>query len=208
MDITVHQDFQTEHSKYTNFPVCSVELPGFGPPLPAKSSDFRTAADGDAAVSASHTLQEGLPEDGPPLSQTSALKLQYAFGAGWKFLRMMPKEAKIANVEREAGIPPISPSGFACWLHGDGKGCQARVRFTDSTGQTFQPDGPKIDWKGWRYVTFPMRPPEAKPLAHWGGANDGQVHYPIQWDSIFLLDNASRQPVEGEIYLSAPTLIY
>ena len=29
-----------------------------------------------------------------------------------------------------------------------------------------------------------------------------------QWDTIFLLDNVSREPVEGEIYLSAPTLIY
>jgi hypothetical protein len=36
----------------------------------------------------------------------------------------------------------------------------------------------------------------------------GVIHYPIKWDSIFLLDNVSRQPVEGEIYLSAPTLIY
>ena len=54
----------------------------------------------------------------------------------------------------------------------------------------------------------PMQSTEEKPLAHWGGANDGVIHYPIKWDSIFLLDNVSRQPVEGEIYLSAPTLIY
>ncbi|MEI9897254.1 MAG: hypothetical protein WDN28_26180 [Chthoniobacter sp.] len=72
----------------------------------------------------------------------------------------------------------------------------------------FQPDGPKIDWKGWRYVTFPMQPTAEKPFAHRGGADDGTIHYPIQWDAIFLLDNVSRQPVEGEIYLSAPTLLY
>jgi hypothetical protein len=35
------------------------------------------------------------------------------------------------------------------------------------------------------------------PLAHWGGANDGVIHYPITWDSIFLLDNVSKEAVEG-----------
>jgi len=83
-----------------------------------------------------------------------------------------------------------------------------RVRFVDASDQTFQPDGPKIDWTGWRFVTFPMQSTDEQPLAHWGGENDGKIHYPIKWDSIFLLDNVSRQPVEGEIYLSAPTLIY
>ncbi len=100
------------------------------------------------------------------------------------------------------------PGFLALWIYGDGKGLQARIRFRDSTGQVFQPDGPRINWKGWRYVTFPMWNTEAKPLAHWGGKNDGVIHYPIEWDSIFILDNVSRQPVEGEIYLSAPTLIY
>jgi hypothetical protein len=97
---------------------------------------------------------------------------------------------------------------YRLWLHGDGKGCAARIRFVDATGQTFQPDGPRIDWTGWRYVSFPMQSTEEKPLAHWGGANDGVIHYPIKWDTIFLLDNVLREPVEGDVYLSAPTLIY
>ena len=102
----------------------------------------------------------------------------------------------------------LSRNTVGLWLCGDGKGCQARIRFVDFTGQTFQPDGPKIDWTGWRYVTFPLRSTEEKTLSHWGGADDGVIHYPIKWDSIFLLDNVSREPVDGEIYLSAPTLIY
>jgi hypothetical protein len=81
------------------------------------------------------------------------------------------------------------------------------MRFLDSTGQTFQIDGPKIDFSGWRLIQFRIAE-EGAQLPHWGGANDGKIHYPIRWDSIFLLDNVSREPVEGEIYLSAPTLIY
>ena len=41
---------------------------------------------------------------------------------------------------------------------------------------------------------------------HWGGANDGVVHLPIEWDSLFLLDG-NRRAMEGEIFLSAPPLV-
>ena len=144
-------------------------------------------------------------DDEAPLSPSGSpsIRLRYSFVGGWKFLRLFTSET--------LSIPQTSrhqPTQSGLWLHGDGKGCQARIRFTDATGQTFQPDGPKIDWTGWLYITFPMQSTEEKPLAHWGGANDGVIHYPIKWDSIFLLDDVSRQPVEGEIYLSAPTLIY
>ncbi len=86
----------------------------------------------------------------------------------------------------------------------------ARRAFVSRTGpaRSSSPTAPKLDWKGWRYVTFSMQSTPDKPLAHWGGANDEVIRYPIKWDSLFLLDNVSRQPVEGEIYLSAPTLIY
>jgi hypothetical protein len=55
-----------------------------------------------------------------------------------------------------------------------------------------------VSWKGWRYVTFPLRPAADSgqtmiPLpdsgaeqrgswSHWGGANDGVVHGRIEWD--------------------------
>ncbi|MEA3206972.1 MAG: polysaccharide biosynthesis protein PslG [Chthoniobacter sp.] len=171
--------------------------PGALPPLAAR--DFELRPEGDSRVDAEGHLTEGLPSDGAPPAQTAALKLDYRFWRGWKFL-MLRRGNEPLNLHEGDG------RGFGLWVHGDGKGCQARVRFKDSTGQVFQPDGPKIDWKGWRYVTFPMQTTEDKPLAHSGGANDGVIHYPIEWDSIFVLDNVSRQPVEGEIYLSAPAL--
>lgn len=206
--ITVRQDFETKHQKILNQPMCEVKIPGFGPPLPLKASDIHVSVDGDAAVPNSHEVQDALPSDGAPLAQSAAMRLKYSFGAGWKFMRLSRNDTKITATERGEGIPPLWPTGFGCWLHGDGKGCQARIRFTDATGQTFQPDGPRIDWTGWRYIHFPMLSTPEKTLSHWGGANDGEIHYPIKWDTIFLLDNGSRQSVEGEIYLSAPTLTY
>src|SRR5207237_368879 len=107
-----------------------------------------------------------------------AVTLRYRFAKGWRFAELKPQTRSISTRE---------PRAFALWIHGDCKGCQARLRFTDATGQTFQPDGPKIDFTGWRFVKFPMQSTPDAPLSHWGGANDGVIHYPIKWDSIFVL---------------------
>jgi hypothetical protein len=146
-------------------------------------------------------------EFSPPSGGPASIHYFYSLGNGWCGVRFEPTIHVEVAAYQDRYFTQL-PSRFGLWLHGDGKGCQARIRFTDSTGQTFQSDGPKIDWTDWRYITFPMQSTEEKPLAHWGGANDGVIHYPIKWDTIFLLDNVSRQPVEGEVYLSAPTLIY
>ncbi|MEP6669373.1 MAG: cellulase family glycosylhydrolase [Chthoniobacter sp.] len=176
-------------------------------PLPALSAtNLKAFADGDAKSNA--TFHFSPAEILSPDTRSVAVRLTYQFSNGWKF------------IQANATFPPIDPSGladqwyngwpsyFAFWLHGDGKGCQVRIRFQDASGQTFQGDGPKIDFTGWRFVKIPMQSTDDRPLAHWGGVNDAKIHYPIKWDSIFLLDNVSRQPVEGEIFLSAPTLIY
>jgi hypothetical protein len=42
------------------------------------------------------------------------------------------------------------------YVYGDGSGNLARLRVTDATGQTFQPTGGPIDWKGWKLMTFPL----------------------------------------------------
>jgi len=171
-------------------------------------------ADGDASVLVRHELGVTEAPELKDAPESQAFRLHYSFDAGWKFLRVGTHRVTIESIRSEIPVDErrgrtfFEPREYGLWLHGDGKGCQARIRLIDATGQTFQPDGPKIDWTGWRYVTFPMQSTDEKPLARWDGANDGVIHYPIKWDTIFLLDNVSREPVEGEIYLSAPTLIY
>jgi hypothetical protein len=166
------------------------------------ANDFKLVADGDAKVAAEQSMSRVDAPEGLPVAGTKALKISYRMGAGWKFLRLVPRTDAQAQIEN---TNDLLPSSVGMWIHGDGVVNSARLRFIDSTGQTLQMDGCKIDWKGWRYVTFPI---SGLQSGFWGGANDGAIHYPIKWDTIFLLDNVSRQPVEGEIYLSAPTLIY
>jgi hypothetical protein len=178
----------------------------YGNPLYAASGDKQP---GDAKVLAEFRLTPGQPAESLSPAGTSAVQLAYRLEPGWKFGRLALKQAA------QRPIPPLLPeniqtipSSFNLWVYGDGKGCSMRVRFVDSTGQTFQSTGPRIDWKSWRAVSFSLQSTPAKMLEHWGGANDGVVHPPITWDSVFLLDNVSRGKVDGEIFLSTPTLSY
>jgi len=151
--------------------------------------------DGDAKVLFTATLTAGTPAMGHPFPGTAILRLEYAFGDGWKFARIAPtKDMLIAG----------KPESFGLWIHGDGTGNLARLRFTDATGQTFQPDGFAVNWKGWRYVVFPMDGTEA---GHWGGAGDGVVRYPIRWDTLLLIDSANQRATKGTVWIGGPVLI-
>jgi len=47
------------------------------------------------------------------------------------------------------------------------------------------------------------------PLSHWGGADDGQVHFPVQIDTLFLLDSlAGAHRSQGAVSLAQPYGIY
>jgi hypothetical protein len=62
----------------------------------------------------------------------------------------------------------------------------------------------KIDWKGWRFVTFNLSQPET----HWGGSNDGVVHYPIEFENLLLLDSKEKYDIKGAVYMTSPVIIY
>jgi hypothetical protein len=173
------------------------------------SQTQKVVAEGDAKVESQQSVIQSPSPDGAPPTQDLVVQLSYEFGVGWKYLTL-PWQGMIPPLLSPGGgvAKPVWPTSLGWWVYGDASGCGARFRFVDSTGQTFQTDGPKIVWKGWHYVTFALQSSEGAALTHWGGANDGTIHYPIHWNAAFLLDNVSRQSLKGEIYLSAPTLIY
>jgi hypothetical protein len=158
---------------------------------------YGLATDGDKAVASTQTLSLAAPPEGPPAPGVPTLKIAYAFEPGWKFIRLAPRAEALRPIEGE-------PRAFGLWLYGDGSGNIVRLRFTDSTGQTFQPGGDRLTWKGWRYVQFPMQGSDA---GHWGGENDGVVHWPVRWDTLLLIDSAARQKTAGEVYLAWPVLV-
>jgi hypothetical protein len=154
------------------------------------------APDGDAKVRSEQALIAALPPDGAVGDGVAAVKLSYKLDAGWKFLRVGSRKGIALDGK---------PDSLGIWVYGDGTGNILRMRFNDAGGQCFQVDGGRITWTGWHYVSFPLT---AKSAGHWGGADDGVIHYPIRVDTLLLLDSTSRQATKGEIYLSAPVVVY
>jgi hypothetical protein len=167
----------------------------YGPATLAKA--YRLVADGDAKVASTQSLALGEPQGGPPLPGVKSLRITYDMKEGWKFIRLAPQDEATRRIDGR-------PRQLVLWLHGDGSGHSPRLRFTDATGQTFQPTADAIEWKGWRSVTFPM---DGGQAGHWGGADDGAVHYPIRWDTLLLIDKARDQAGRGEIHFASPTLV-
>ncbi|MCC6728467.1 MAG: cellulase family glycosylhydrolase [Chthonomonadales bacterium] len=167
---------------------------GQGSPVSA----YAVVAEGDSKVTSEQALSVAQPSDGPATPRGGSLRLDYRFTPGWKYLCIKPTSAPLVPI-------PGRPAGFGLWVHGDGRGNLARLRVTDSTGQTFQPDGGAITWRGWRYVEFRL---DGSQGGHWGGAEDGVIHYPLRWETLFLLDSAGGSASEGTVYVAAPTLIY
>ncbi|MHB8897977.1 MAG: cellulase family glycosylhydrolase [Thermoguttaceae bacterium] len=157
----------------------------------------QAVADGDAQGACNVSVAVAQAPQPLPDSDTAVLRIDYQFDPGWKFLRLVPKAGEPAEL---AG----KPTGFAFWIFGDGHSTSPRLRVRDATGQTWQPSGQTIDWQGWRYVELPL----TASSGHWGGAADHVIHYPLTWDSLFLLDNPSRTKNEGSIYLAAPMVLY
>ena len=165
--------------------MCAQELPA-----------FRTALDGDKSIPAKATVTRAAAP-GPDTPCASAFKLDYEFTPGWRFVRCIP------DVKPAPAIPG-RPQAFGLWVYGDKCGHQLNARVIDASGQTFQIGGPKIDWTGWRWVTFPVG--DLQHASHWGGANDGQVHGALHWDCPLLLDS-HRHGGTGTIYFAGLTLL-
>jgi hypothetical protein len=160
-------------------------------------SATRLVPDGDAKISSQQSLAiADAPEPLPGL-HSPVVKVDYQCDEGWKFFRVVPLEGEARDI---AG----KPAGLGIWVYGDGRNASPRLRLVDATGQTFQPTAAAIDWTGWRYVEFDF----TAPAGHWGGPNDGVMRFPIHWDTLFQIDNVSRQKGQGTLYLAAPALIY
>jgi hypothetical protein len=167
---------------------------------------LRVVPDGEAKVESTQNLQVNRTTDTPSGLEGDVCTLTYSMDVGWKFLRVVSDSADM-NAIPSMSIDGVStqPGAYGIWVKGDGQGCSPRIRFTDSSGQTFQPSSQEINWKGeWRFLEFSLK---GNDSGHWGGANDGIVHGPIHWDSLFLLDGMGRQ-VSGAIELASPVLIY
>ncbi len=128
------------------------------------------------------------------ISTPNGTRLDYDFDPGWRFAEMHPAEERVEG----------RPSAFGMWVLGDGSGDVLRMRYGDATGQVFQPEFGRIDWKGWRYVSVPLDGSGGR----WGGANDGVVHWPIRIGTLALVERPGGRGGKGAVTVTRPVLVY
>jgi hypothetical protein len=158
---------------------------------------FSVEPDGDPKVKSQLSMLVANAPAGMPGEPRKALRIDYSFDPGWKFLRVAPHGAK---------HEPLSgkPSALGMWVFGDGSNNIFNMRYVDSTGQTFQTTAGAIDWKSWRFVQFSLA---ADRASHWGGANDGVIHYPIAFDTVALIDSHDRGGGSGQVWIADITVM-
>ncbi|MGC8744693.1 MAG: cellulase family glycosylhydrolase [Verrucomicrobiia bacterium] len=156
-------------------------------------SNIDAHLDGDSKVPAKVNIVKTFTNDNP---FKDVWTVEYKFDSGWRFVRISENGRRVIQGK---------PKEFGLWVHGDNSGNILRMRLTDSNGQTFQPNGPAINWKGWRWVKFNLA--DLSSAGHWGGANDGIVRGDSRLDTLLIIDGSNRQ-TEGKIMLSGFTLIY
>ncbi len=164
---------------------------------PLASVPFKSHLDGDSKIRASASLMETEAPLGEPRPFPKAWRLDYDFESGWRFVRCAaaaPNPIPVPEGTRALGL----------WVHGDNSGNLLRMRVTDAGGQTFQPNGPALDWTGWRWVTFDLE--DLRHAGHWGGANDGIRHGALRLDCPLLLDGSSRR-TRGSIHFAGLVFI-
>lgn len=159
---------------------------------------WQVFSDGDAKVASTQSVTVAELPSGPGSTGGRGLKIAYRMEKGWKFIRLAPQGETLRKIDGR-------PKSLAVWIHGDGSGNHLRVRFVGADGQTFQPSGPSMSFKGWRLVTFAMDDTSA---GHWGGKDDGVVRYPIRWDSLLLIDGTRHETGPLEVFVGSPVLVY
>ena len=155
---------------------------------------YGVASDGDAKVSAEAKLTYVKAPVGAVADVCA--KLDYSFGAGWKYIRVF-----------QDGLVPIEdkPVAVMIWVKGDGGHGMGRLRMEDAGRETFQPDFGVLNFTDWRCVEADMTGANA---GHWGGKNTGRIEYPIKWETLFLFDNVGGRETKGTIYLGPMMLCY
>lgn len=150
--------------------------------------------EGKPDVPGNATLYETRLPSATPTGEQSGYQINFQFGNGWRYAML-----------RASTLPslPGVPDRYVAWVYGDASGALLLARIEDTSGQTFQPEGIVIDWKGWRLVSFPL---DGSTGGRWGGANDGRIRYPVKLSASLVIDNPGGKGVAGTIFVSNPTI--
>lgn len=178
----------------------------FSPPDAATLAGARAVPEGDPDVGGTFKLEPGDAPEPFPGGTGTVMKLDYAFEDGWKYIPVLPSgDPGPRPIESRAGEGGTRVL-FGMWIHGDAGNLVPRVRVIDANGRVWQPSGPPIKWKGWKYIEMKLD----ETTACWGGSDPDVKRgpkFPLKWQAPFLLDNTSKVAASGTIHFSTPAAI-
>jgi hypothetical protein len=140
-------------------------------------ANWQAVLGGDAKVAGSAKASVVDLTEPPQPGLKNAIQVDYQFATGWKYAPI--------RIAKEGAAIEGKPAIVGMWVFGNASGDVLRCTVRDSTGQTFQHTYGPVTWTGWKWITMPL---DGGDAGHWGGANDGVMHYPIQWESPMLID--------------------
>lgn len=108
-----------------------------------------------------------------------------------------------AGVSRTIPLPG-RPAKLGLWMDLDGSPNTLRVELSDATGQVHVYQLGSMAPSGWRWLEFEIGP----GMYHHSGANDGDLHFPLQFRKLLLRRYYGKRPrqCEGEVYLQDLTV--
>ncbi len=162
------------------------------------SAGYSVSVNGSSSVAGSASLSYGtVPvSDNTPMAGGAMGIIKYSFGAGWKYAVLTPPSSLSGTTYSTQIL------GVGAWVKGDSSLNVLRTFLVDNTGQVFQATYGPITWTGWQWTVIPT----TTWSAHWGGANDGVVHYPIRCSVPLLLDSNTAGS-SGTIEVYGPTIL-
>ncbi len=99
------------------------------------------------------------------------------------------------NLHRRNNIGPALSFSF----YGNNNGKMLIVRCTDQSGESFQWQGPNINWSGWQTVSLNLT--AGSSWGHWGGNNNGEIDGGLTFNGIHI-DYYSGPEINETLYLA------
>jgi hypothetical protein len=160
---------------------------------PASSGFFSIEVGGDPSVPSSVNAFPTTGWPGGLPAGSSVLQIDYSTGTGSKYFNLQAWNDPTMNVYR-------STNGLSVgmWVYGDQSNVELSTVLRDQTEQRFKLFGPRVNWLGWRWVTFAFG---KSPMEFWGGANNGVPQGNVRMYTPLVID-PKLAPTSGHLQVA------
>ena len=125
--------------------------------------------------------------------KSASLAVNYKFdaGSGLKQFVFYPKDTQFIPSPSDNAL--VNPNGIGVWVYGDNSGGQLVASFERPDGSVFQTNVVKVNWTGWKYVTFKF---------------PSSTKFPLKLDFLDYSVESPEQAMAGSLYFSDLQAIY